>query len=573
MLPLGGPLKGPACSVLGWVIANNFKILDQAWHALTGPDWWALFDLMSTAACQFIPGDGAAGYARDALCGPLAEALLAAKQFAEAAANAVVAGADAIENFVFGDDSHMPYSRYYGLYWQPWYHYSTARIWQGDSLGPAVGKVYDRCVDYFDSHNQYRSTAKKTCGDMKKKFDREVKGFADALPVAVDGYFEAVARPAIRAFARHSFGKPKPETLPGQELFVLNCVFQIRQRFPFPEPDEYRCDLLAAKGKELGNVGLVPLGPLYTNMAKSCYSDVAQQTLDPTVWQLACDEMRPRYGQVFAGELLKLMKQIGDLKAMGCTLADPNVVGKLLLECPTYQQRAECLATLFPDGQKYCTTPPLKISDSIAADQNAVISGQPAAVALDAPQGQQAGTAQRQQPSTAQITGRQAQLPPPQPGQSTVGRMSAAPTVLEAERLLAAGKVQVLGGQAVSQDMAGFGPGWSGNAQLFWHGGAAGATLDLLVDVPSDGAWVVEIALTQAPDYGQLAFEVDHHPVRTGFDGYAPRVTGPVTMALGTFAMIKGPRPVSLKISGRNAASTGFLVGVDRVTLQPASAP
>lgn len=59
-------------------------------------------------------------------------------------------------------------------------------------------------------------------------------------------------------------------------------------------------------------------------------------------------------------------------------------------------------------------------------------------------------------------------------------------------------------------------------------------------------------------------------PVRQRFDGYAPQVAGPVTVALGTFAMIKGPRPVSLKIVGRNAASSGWLVGVDRIVLKPA---
>jgi hypothetical protein len=136
--------------------------------------------------------------------------------------------------------------------------------------------------------------------------------------------------------------------------------------------------------------------------------------------------------------------------------------------------------------------------------------------------------------------------------------------------LLTDGKIGLGGGQAVVQPMAGFGPGWSGDAQVFWHGGAVGATLDLMVDVPRDGAWVVEIALTQAPDYGELAFEVDGHPVAQRFDGYAPQVAGPVTVVLGTFAMQQGSRPVSLKIVGRNRTATGWLVGVDRIVLQPA---
>jgi hypothetical protein len=153
---------------------------------------------------------------------------------------------------------------------------------------------------------------------------------------------------------------------------------------------------------------------------------------------------------------------------------------------------------------------------------------------------------------------------------SVVGRIR--PTVLriEAEGLLAERAVQLRGGQASAQPMSGFGPGWGGDTQLFWHGGAVGAVLALMVDVPQDGAWIVEIDLTRAPDYGQLAFEVDRHRVSTAFDGYAPGVAGPVTVTLGTFAMRAGRRPVSLIITGRNTAATGYLAGVDRILLKPA---
>ena len=142
--------------------------------------------------------------------------------------------------------------------------------------------------------------------------------------------------------------------------------------------------------------------------------------------------------------------------------------------------------------------------------------------------------------------------------------------MFEAEQLLAAGQTRLRGGQTVSQDMSGFGRGWSGNTQLFWLGGAVGATLDLLINVPVDGSWSVEIALTQAPDYGELAFEVDGQPVRQHFDGYAQQVAGPVTVALGAFTLTRGLHPISLKIVGRNPAASGWLAGVDRVVVKPA---
>jgi hypothetical protein len=79
-----------------------------------------------------------------------------------------------------------------------------------------------------------------------------------------------------------------------------------------------------------------------------------------------------------------------------------------------------------------------------------------------------------------------------------------------------------------------------------------------------------EIELTRAPDDGQLAFEVDQHPVGPQFDGYAPGVPGPITVTVGTFAMRAGRWPASLIITGRNTASTGFLVGVNRILMKPA---
>ena len=64
---------------------------------------------------------------------------------------------------------------------------------------------------------------------------------------------------------------------------------------------------------------------------------------------------------------------------------------------------------------------------------------------------------------------------------------------VEAEQLVKANKALVNGGKVAVQPMAGFGPGWSGNAQLFWSGGAVGAVLDLLVDVPAAATYAVEL--------------------------------------------------------------------------------
>jgi hypothetical protein len=524
VLPVQGPIKGTACSIIGWVISKNAGVLDKAYQALKGPDWWALVDIVGTGVCEFIPGDGAAGAAKDIVCGALGQVLLGAKKMAEQVAKGFVSGADALENALFGDDSHMPYDTYYALYWQPWYHYATDRVFEGQTLNAIARKIWDPCVDYFDSHNQYRSTARKTCDDMRdKRFVPQVKAFAKALPVAVDGYFQTVALPAIRAAVLASYGKPSQKDLPGQKFFEQNCAFQMRARFPFPEPDDGRCTLLKDQGKKFKMYK-----SLFDQLAKGCFADVKAQDVQPTLWAKACQGMGPQYAKAFATESLRLIGQLAQLKGKGCVGPGKEEARKhgLTLTCDSHAGFSACLTAFQRDGRKYCRAdvPPLHVGSP--GNQQVAVGGAAAAI----------------------------------PGLVSV----------EAEGLLAQGKVTLRGGRAAPQAMAGFGPGWSGGGQLFWSGGARGATLDLLVDVPQAGTWSVELGLTQAPDYGELQLEVDGRAVPARFDGYAPRVTGPVTVRLGAFPLRAGARRVSLMIVGKNRASTGFLVGVDRVLLRQA---
>ncbi|MGZ9138035.1 MAG: hypothetical protein ACXW4K_11350, partial [Candidatus Deferrimicrobiaceae bacterium] len=79
--------------------------------------------------------------------------------------------------------------------------------------------------------------------------------------------------------------------------------------------------------------------------------------------------------------------------------------------------------------------------------------------------------------------------PPPSPGTASV-------FTLEAEQLVQSNRTSENGGKVAVQPMAGFGSGWSGNAQLFWSGGAVGAVLDLLVDVPTAATYAVELYMT-----------------------------------------------------------------------------
>ncbi len=592
VLPVQGPAKQPACNIIGWVIANNIGVIDKAYGVLKGPDWWGVVELLGPGVCTFIPGDGVAGAAKDIVCGTFGQVLRGAKEMADMVAQGVVAGVDALENLIFGDDSHMPYDTYYALYWQPWYHYATALALDGQSLGPLSSKIWHPCVDYFDSHNQYRSTARKTCDDMRdKRFNPEVHAFARALPVAVDGYFDTVARPAIRAAVLASFGKPSAQDLPGQKFFVQNCAFQIRKRFPFPEPNDARCRLLRDKGNQLPQ-----FKSLFDQLADACFADINTQDVQPTVWTRACEGMEPRYAQEFASESLRLIFQLGDLKNRGCVAPGKEEAAKsgLVVTCDNFPGHAHCLSIFRNDGKKYCRAdvPPIIIpSLPKAPPQTIPMPGNKTPITIPkpgkepggivAPGGKKQKEPQQTIPLPAKPPAGIVPAPAAKPAvinppkivkPAFTGKLNpkrATAVTIEAETLTLRGKSSVRGGKVVAQTMRAFGNNWSGGKQLFWSGGNRKSTLDLNVDVPQAGKWAVDIYLTKAPDYGKLKFDVNGKSAGMSFDGYARQVSGPVKLSLGSFKLKEGNNQLRLTISGKSKASTGYLAGIDRIRLVP----
>lgn len=139
--------------------------------------------------------------------------------------------------------------------------------------------------------------------------------------------------------------------------------------------------------------------------------------------------------------------------------------------------------------------------------------------------------------------------------------------VYEGEVLVKLGKVQVAGGKVVAQPMAGFGSGWSGNAQLLWTGGAVGAVMDLNVDIKEPGNYSVELHMTRAPDYANLRLEVEGKASVIPVDLFARKVMPDRPLRMGTFALKAGPQKISFMIVGKNAQSTNFFVGLDYIVL------
>jgi hypothetical protein len=115
--------------------------------------------------------------------------------------------------------------------------------------------------------------------------------------------------------------------------------------------------------------------------------------------------------------------------------------------------------------------------------------------------------------------------------------------------------------------MSGFGPAWSGNAQLLWVEGAVGAVLDLLVNVPANGTYALELHMTRAPDYGTVSVEVGGTAAVKHFSGYRKKVLPSGAYPMGNFHLSAGKRRVAFKIIGKAAESTGYLVGIDKIVL------
>ena len=158
---------------------------------------------------------------------------------------------------------------------------------------------------------------------------------------------------------------------------------------------------------------------------------------------------------------------------------------------------------------------------------------------------------------------------PAQPSGGPVGS-----TYVEFETLAASAAVSA--GEAVVQPMAGFGSGWGNDAQLFWRPPAPVEEpmrnyphLSLLVDVPAAAEYELTLHYTQAPDYGK--FTVFVAGAKTAdVDGYGDRVQT-ARRSLGKHRLDAGSTQLTFTIFGKNSASTGYIVGLDRLELQTAA--
>jgi hypothetical protein len=142
-----------------------------------------------------------------------------------------------------------------------------------------------------------------------------------------------------------------------------------------------------------------------------------------------------------------------------------------------------------------------------------------------------------------------------------------APGAIEGESLQAIGTPEH-GPNA--QDMHEFGAtGWSGNHQLFWRPMAENEKVDLGFNVDKAGKYNLSVRLTKASDYGIHQFAVNGTNVGDPQDSFNPAVTIGDPVPLGPVDLNAGQNTLTVTVTGKNADSRGYFLGLDYIKLDP----
>ncbi len=145
-------------------------------------------------------------------------------------------------------------------------------------------------------------------------------------------------------------------------------------------------------------------------------------------------------------------------------------------------------------------------------------------------------------------------------------RKSRYPHSLEAESLKV---LEAKDGQATHQEMQGFGPDWSNDDQFWFLGQKPGAEATLELPVQETGKYVLSVYYTTSRDYALVQVLVDGNPVGPPTDTYSAPVLAKGRTELGTVELTAGPHRITFRAVGKNPNSTGYLIGVDAIGLEP----
>jgi hypothetical protein len=127
----------------------------------------------------------------------------------------------------------------------------------------------------------------------------------------------------------------------------------------------------------------------------------------------------------------------------------------------------------------------------------------------------------------------------------------------------------VKSGTVREQGMKGFGPGWSGNRQLWWTGGVPGEILTLKVPGLKPGTYHVSLFPTTAPDYAMIRVSINGQLVEA--DLYTRGVLPAPEMRFEKVNVSPGePLQIDVHLTGANPqAKPSHMFGLDRIEAVP----
>jgi hypothetical protein len=132
--------------------------------------------------------------------------------------------------------------------------------------------------------------------------------------------------------------------------------------------------------------------------------------------------------------------------------------------------------------------------------------------------------------------------------------------IIEGESLLESAKST--NGSVTIQDLT-WVPGTSGLDQLWWQPSEVGAKLDLTLDSGETREAELVGYFTMAPDYGIARFTVNGQVLTRQLNGYDAKVINSGPIPLGRVSLRKGANSLTVEVTGKDAKSIGFSVGID----------
>jgi hypothetical protein len=143
------------------------------------------------------------------------------------------------------------------------------------------------------------------------------------------------------------------------------------------------------------------------------------------------------------------------------------------------------------------------------------------------------------------------------------------PGAIEAEDLVSTAKAT--SGGVWSQDMGQweYGEAWSKRGALFWQMDQPGADLNFQLPNTAAGKYEVVARVVTGPGFGVVQFSDGGKPLGGSIDLYAPVIT-PREVSLGVADLKAGQNPVTVSVTGKNALSRNFTVGIDAFMLKAA---